>query len=391
MQHERVYLDYNAGAPLLDCARSAMVKALEQPGNASAIYHEGRGARREVETARRALAELIGATPAQIVFTSGASEAANMMLSPVLRRGGKPLPVSALYLSAIEHPCVLEGGRFPAEKGHSIPVTETGVVDLTALEAMLDAHDIDMGAPMVAVMLANNETGIIQPIARIAELVHAQGGFLCVDAVQALGRIPIDVTELGADFLIFSGHKIGAPQGSGALVLADAQLTPPPLIKGGGQENFLRAGTENVAAIAGFGAACEWHLENMTKKVQISETRDYIEAGIAEISLETGNQVAQPVVFGKGEARLANTSCFSVAGIRAETALVALDLAGISASSGSACSSGKVRKSHVLAAMNVDETLMEGALRLSLGWDSGRDQAKRFLEAWQQIVGRLAA
>ena len=386
----RTYLDYNASAPLLDAAREAMLDTLSRCGNASSVHFEGREARKTIEDSRSTLAELIGADPSGVIFTSGATEAANHALAPHIRKNGKEIKLSALYHSAIEHPCVLSGGWFSADKRHSIPVTEGGVVDVPLLESLLSRHDSETGAPLVAVMLANNETGIIQPVAEIAELVHSHDGYLVVDAVQALGKVPVSIAALDADFLIFSSHKIGGPQGCGALVMADKTLSPSPLISGGGQENFHRAGTENTAAIAGFGAACRWHLENLTKNVNISTLRDSIEDRISTISLESGNGVSQPVFFGKSQKRLANTSCFAVAGIKAETALVALDLAGISVSSGSACSSGKVKRSHVLEAMNVGEAEMEGALRLSLGWEEDETGAEQFLSTWKEIVARVA-
>ncbi len=386
----RTYLDYNASAPLLDTARDAMLGTMVHAGNASSVHFEGREARKAIESARSALGELVGAAPAQIVFTSGATEAANQALCPVIRAGGKEVSVSALYHSAIEHPCVLAGGRLPAGACNAIPVTEAGIVDTAALEALLEAHDQTAGAPMVAVMLANNETGVIQPVEQISEITHRYNGFMLVDAVQALGKTPVSVSETGADFLIFASHKIGGPQGCGALVLANPSVSPMPFVRGGGQENYHRAGTENTAAIAGFGAACRWHLENLTKKVKFSTLRDSIEDRISTISLESGNGVAQPVFFGKSQKRLANTSCFAVAGIKAETALVALDLAGISVSSGSACSSGKVKRSHVLEAMSVSEAEMEGALRLSLGWEDDDAGAEQFLSAWKEIVARVA-
>ena len=249
------------------------------------------------------------------------------------RAGNETLEVSKLYYSAIEHPCILEGGRFPKQECETIKVLESGVIDIAHLEELLDNHDQASGMAMVSVMYANNETGVIQPVQEISEIVHRYNGIFLVDAVQALGKFPVSVRETGADFLIFSGHKIGAPQGCGALVFASGSLLPMPLQTGGGQENFRRAGTENVAAISGFGAACRWHSENLTKNVKISTLRDWIEDEIASVTLANGNGLGQPVFFGKSENRLANTSCFSVGGVRAESALVALDLAGISVSS----------------------------------------------------------
>ncbi|MCB1387117.1 MAG: cysteine desulfurase [Nitratireductor sp.] len=398
MPRERLYLDYNATAPLLDAARAAMNHALETGGNASSVHSEGRAARALVEQARRQLGGAIAAAASQIVFTSGASEAAAHALSPLIRAGGTDIPVSRLYVSAIEHPCVLAGGRFAADRVEILPVTQAGVIDLAALEAALKAHDRSQGSPMVAVMLANNETGAVQPVRQVADLVHAHDGFLVVDAVQAFGRMPLSIADLQAHFVILSSHKIGGPQGAGALVFGDASISPAPMIRGGGQENFQRAGTENVAAIAGFGAAAASADIMRAKSGEIAAWRDSLESGISTICAEAGNKAGDPVFFARGTGhdgalpeRLANTSCFAVPGIKAETALIALDLAGIAVSSGSACSSGKVKKSHVLKAMGVNDELAACALRVSAGPQTTKEDAERFLGAFRDITNRIAA
>jgi len=390
-QNERIYFDYNASAPLLDCARAAVHDALTWVGNASSVHFEGRNTRKHLENARKQVADLVEATTANVIFTSGATEAANHALSPVVRAGGQELSISKLYVGATEHPCVLNGGRFSKESVQHLDVDGNGLVDIAALRLCLEQHDYTAGMPMVAVQLANNETGVIQPVAEIASLVHAHDGFLVVDAVQALGKLPISMIETGADFLFLSSHKIGGPQGAGALVLANGALSPKPLFSGGGQESYHRGGTENIAAIVGFGAACEWHAENLTENIKKYSLRDSIEKGLSTISLEAGNGIPQPVFFGKSVLRLDNTSCFAVDGIKAETALVGLDLDGISISSGSACSSGKVKQSHVLEAMGASTTEMAGALRISVGWNSTKKEADRFLDAWKTIIGRMAA
>jgi len=337
------------------------------------------------------LASLIDCKPTNIIFTSGATEAANHILSPNIRASGHPRQVSKLYVSETEHPCILAGGRFQAEDVVQIPVSQSGIVDMDALSAALEGHDSASGFPMVAVQYANNETGVVQPLLEIAELVNANDGIFIVDAVQALGKEQFTLEETGADFLILSSHKIGGPQGVGAIVLRDSSLSAAPLLTGGGQENYHRGGTENVAAIAGFGAACEWHKENLSNFSKISSLRDSIEAALSTISQDTGNKVAAPVFFGASEQRLANTSCFAVPCIKAETALMGLDLEGIALSSGSACSSGKVKRSHVLEAMGASKQEMEGALRISLGWETDKQAADHFLSAWKTIIGRMAA
>ena len=388
---DRTYLDYNASAPLLDCARDALVELSGLEGNASSVHLEGREARKHIEKSRIEIASCLDCAPANVIFSSGATEAASHALAGGLKINEIIVPVGRLIVSSCEHPCVLQGGHIKEQLISVLPVTEDGLVDLVALEQMVGEHKPAHGALIVAVQHANNETGVLQPVYDVSEVVHAVGGYLLVDAVQTFGRIPFSLYDLGADFLIASSHKIGGPKGAGALVLAKGNVSPVPLVRGGGQENYHRGGTENVAAIAGFSAACTWQKENMTKNLKISSLRDSIEEGISTISLEAGNEIAQPTFFGKGVERLPNTSCFSVAGVRAETALVALDLDGIAVSSGSACSSGKVKQSHVLAAMGASLENMEAALRVSLGWNSSEECAQHFLAAWKTIVGRKAA
>lgn len=390
MTGARSYLDYNATAPLLPSAREAMLAALECVGNPSSVHREGREAKKVLEGARQKLASSIGARPANIIFTSGATEAAAHALCPIIRAGGVEIEVSKLFVSAIEHPCVLQGGRFPHDAIEILPVTEAGCVDLGALENALKAHDRRSGAAMVAVMAANNETGVLQPLEEIAALVHENEAFLTVDAVQLLGKLPFDLSALQAHFTILSGHKIGGPKGVGALVLGDGSISPMPLLTGGGQESYHRAGTENLAAIAGFAAAAAEFCENREKNGQIEALRDSIERGILTICAEAGNKAGEPVFFGRKVPRLPNTSCFAIPGLRAETALIALDLDGVAISSGSACSSGKVNKSHVLSAMGVDDEISRCALRVSAGPETAEIDATRLLGALDQIVGRIA-
>ncbi|MFK5977632.1 MAG: cysteine desulfurase family protein [Rhizobiaceae bacterium] len=389
-QTERTYLDYNASVPLLDDARAVMIEVLGSFGNASSVHFEGREFRKAVENARQHVGELVGANANQIIFTSGATESATHALSPILRAGGHDIGISTLYVSAVEHPCVFSGGRFSAQNVRILPVTEGGVLDLDALREAMRSHDHTNGAAMVAVMLANNETGIMNPIEDISQIVREYGAYLMVDAVQAVGKVPVSVSELGAHFVIVSSHKLGGPQGVGALILGDPSLSPLPLLRGGGHENFQRAGTENVAGIAGFGAACEWQVANAGGADFVVDLRDKIESGVKEIALEAGNSIAQPVIFGESERRLGNTACFAQAGVSAETALISLDLDGISVSSGSACSSGKVKRSSVLEAMGVDDELSASALRISLGWQSNDHDTTKFLDAWKKLVQRAA-
>lgn len=380
---QRVYLDWNATAPLLPQARAAMLDALDAGGNASSVHAEGRAARAVVEAARRSVAALTGAAPAHVVFTSGATEAANMVLSPDYRMGKAPLQVGRLYHSAIEHPCVREGGRFAAAARVELPVGRDGRLDLAALETALSAHPADAGMPLVAVMLVNNETGILQPVAEAAAIIHRHGGLLVVDAVQAVGRIPVDINALGADFLILSAHKIGGPKGIGALISRGETLMPAPLITGGGQEKGHRCGTENVAAIAGFGAAAAVMLQDPdARNGAIAALRDRLEAGMRAIA-------ADVVIHGSEGPRVGNTCYFSLADMKAETGQIAFDLEGVALSAGAACSSGKVGQSHVLTAMGLDPAL--GGLRISLGPSTTDDDIDAALGAFARICARRRA
>lgn len=380
MAPNRTYLDWNATAPLSAPARAAMLDALRLPGNASSVHGEGRAARGALETARRQVAALVGAEAPHVTFVSGATEAANHVLTPEFRMGRAPLTVSRLFVSAIEHPAIREGGRLDPERVTEVPVNRDGIVDLAALENLLAGHDRSAGLPMVAVMLANNETGIIQPVAEAAAIAHAHGGLMVVDAVQAVGRVPVDINALDADFLILSSHKIGGPKGVGALVSRGEVLMPKPLIRGGGQEKGHRSGTENFHAIVGFGAAAAAALENLEERsAAIAGLRDRLEAGMRQAAPDA-------IIHGETVPRVANTCFFTLPGLKSETGQIAFDLEGIALSAGSACSSGKVGESHVLSAMGYDPKL--GALRISLGPDTTDEDISRTLAAFAKIAGR---
>ncbi len=252
MAAHRAYLDWNASAPLCDAARAAMLDALDMAANPSSVHSEGRRARQIIEEARRQVAALVGGRADHVVFTSGATEAATTLLTPDWRMGRSALRMGRLYVCEADHPCLLNGGRFAPEQVSRIGVDENGLLELDALSSALASHDRDTGLPLVAVHAVNNETGVIQPLAEIAAIVRQAGGVLVLDAVQAAGRIPLDMTAGLADYLILSSHKIGGPKGAGAIVAAADLMMPAPLITGGGQEKGFRAGTENLAAIAGF-------------------------------------------------------------------------------------------------------------------------------------------
>jgi cysteine desulfurase len=373
----RVYLDWNATTPLRAEARTAMLAAWELIGNPSSVHAEGREARRLVEETRATLAAAVGALPRNVVFTSAGTEANALALSPGLR-GSSGRLVERLLVSAVEHASVLSGGRFPADKVNQIPVTRAGVIDLDHLKASLG----DGPPALVSIMAANNETGAIQPIAEAAGIVHEAGGLLHVDAIQALGKIPFDIKTVDADLATFSAHKIGGPKGVGALVLAEGIAGLEPVLRGGGQELSRRAGTENVAGIAGFGAAVRAALQALPEDAERMATlRDSLENGIRGI--------AGAAVFADDVKRLPNTILFTAPGLKAETAVIGFDLEGVAVSSGSACSSGKVQPSHVLSAMGYDATVAQGAVRLSLGWSTEPGDINRALEAWRKLGNTL--
>jgi cysteine desulfurase len=385
---ERIYLDWNATAPLRPQARAAMVAALDQIGNPSSVHQEGRAARHLVEQARERVAILVGAEPRNVVFTSGGTEANMMALTPALEISGKKTSFHRLMISAVEHASVRAGGAFPPHQVEAIPVTAEGVVDIGALEGRLnEVQRQGLKAPLVSVMAANNETGVIQPIRATAAAVHAAGGLLHVDAVQALGRIPFDINGSDADLITVSAHKLGGPHGVGALIKRSADLhLAEPLLRGGGQERSARAGTENVAGIAGFGAAAAAAMATLTAdSEQMRSLRDRLESELAK-----SPTISPTIVFGRNAERLPNTSLFATPGLRAETALINLDLSGFAVSSGSACSSGKVTASHVLAAMGVPDKLSSGAIRLSIGPTTRESEINLFLEAWMKLLAGLS-
>jgi cysteine desulfurase len=365
---DRTYLDWNATARLRPEARAAVLASLDIGGNPSSVHGVGRMARRTVEQAREEVAALVGVTPREVIFTSGGTEANALALTPALG--------DVLLVSAIEHPSVLGGGRFATVQ--DIAVTSAGEVDLEALRK----HASDTSRPLVSIMLANNEAGVVQPVVQAAEIVHAAGGLLHVDAVQGPGRIACDFRALGADLMTLSAHKLGGPQGVGALIKREA-LDLDPQIRGGGQERGARAGTENVPGIGGFGAAARavrhsWRDE----AARMAALRDRLETGLKAIA-------PQAVIFGEAANRLPNTTLFAVPGVKAETAVISLDLEGVAASSGAACSSGKVTPSHVLAAMGIDAELIRGAIRLSLGYSTTEAEIEAFLKAWAKLAEGL--
>jgi cysteine desulfurase len=378
---ERTYFDWNATAPLREAARQALQDALAVLGNPSSVHAEGRLAKRLVEEARERVALLIGARPADVIFTSSGTEANALALTPAIETADEKRPRDRLFLSAIEHASVMAGGRFPREAVENLGVDADGRLDLAALSQALTRA----ARPLVSVMLANNETGVIQPVPEAAALVHAAGGLMHVDAVQGAGRIACDIGALGADILTLSAHKIGGLKGVGALIRARDDIHfADPLIRGGGQERGMRAGTENVAGIVAFGAAAEAaQASGADEAGAMLALRNRLEAGLKAIT-------PQAVIFGEKAERLPNTTLFGLPGMKAETAVIAFDLEGVAVSSGSACSSGKVQPSHVLAAMGVSPALAQGAVRVSLGWGTTERDIERFLNAWRKLGTALS-
>ncbi|WP_127089036.1 cysteine desulfurase family protein [Aquabacter cavernae] len=377
----RAYLDHNATSPLRAEARAAMLELLDAPGNPSSVHADGRAARARVERAREQVAALCGAPRAGVVFTSGATEANALVLHPQLEVAGRPVSCDVLLTNGAEHLSVLRGHRFAPEQVEVLPVDGQGYLDLNALEASLVRHGAAGRRALVSLMAANNETGILQPVIEVANLAAAHGAVIHCDAVQAAGRVALDAEALPVDFLTLSAHKVGGPQGAGALVArhADSRVRAP-LIPGGGQERGRRGGTENVAAIAGFGAAAAAAATGREEEaIRLSGLRDRLEKGIVRF-------IQDARIVGEGAQRLPNTSCVIFAGLKAETLVIALDLAHVSVSAGSACSSGKVGASHVLTAMGMEPDAAGAAIRFSLGWSSTADDVDLALASLERVV-----
>lgn len=361
------YLDFNATTPLRPEVIAVMTDTAAQVGNASSVHRFGRLARRAVEDAREKVATLAGATPANVIFTGSGTEANNLALRGTGREA---------LVSAVEHESVLAANA----QTETLAVDQHGIVELAALADVLSMRKAPV---LVSIMLANNETGVIQPVADAAALAHEQGALVHCDAVQAAGRLPLDITALGVDMLTLSAHKIGGPQGVGALVLA-RDLPLDALLRGGGQERSRRAGTENVAGIVGFGVAAELAGAALVDMPRLAALRDEIEARVVAA-------MPDAAIHGASAARLANTSCIGLPGVRHDTQVMALDLAGVAVSAGAACSSGKMAPSHVLAAMGCEPRDAASAIRLSLGWRSTVADADRFVAAWTDMAHRFAA
>jgi cysteine desulfurase len=386
MSAPRSYLDWNATAPLRPEARAAMLAALDCVGNASSPHREGRQARSLIEGARENIAAALGVDAAHVYFTSGATEAANWLLTPEVASAARSAPLELLLLGATEHACLIEGHRFPAPRVETIPVNGDGAIELSWLERRLEvaAARHGPGAVMVAVQVANNETGVVQPLQPLAALLAERGAVGVWDAVQAIGRLPLAASAFGNALVFLSGHKLGGPKGVGAVIVAGPEVRLAPLLRGGGQERRQRSGTENIVGIVGLAAAVRAAISEAEETAAHSRAlQRRFEAGLRRLS-------ADAVIFGEAQPRLANTSCFALPELAAETALIALDLAGVAVSSGSACSSGKVAGSHVLAAMRVEPGLARCALRVSSGRTTTASEIDRCLDVLQAILAGRA-
>jgi cysteine desulfurase len=376
MTAPRAYLDWNASAPLLPEARAAMLAAMDEVGNPSSIHAEGRASRMIVEEARAEIAALVGGDAEGVVFTSGASEAINGVLRQGLTGGLARAPHARLIIGASEHAAVFAAaGRDTT----ILPVGPDGRIDQAALSALL----ADGPSALVAIQLANNETGILQDIPVLGERVHAAAGALVVDAVQGPGRLPIDFRALGSDAIFLSAHKFGGPKGVGAIVFRDGRTRlDHAFIAGGGQERGHRGGTENVIGIAGMGAAARAVRASDEAAQTMNQLRDHFENRLMHIAPDVR-------IVGKGAPRLANTTCFAIPGLPADKALIAFDLDGVAVSSGSACSSGKVKASHVLKAMGEPDWVIGGAIRVSIGGTTTMDEIGRCLASLEKQVKRI--
>jgi cysteine desulfurase len=362
-----VYLDHNATTTIRPAAADAVYDALTLTGNPSSVHSHGRMARRVMEDARDNIGNLVGANPNDVLFTGCGTESNNLALCGTLAEN--------FFVSTTEHPSTLMAN----DKAQAIAVDTEGLIDINALDALLSAAS---GRSLISVMLANNETGVIQPISEVVRIAKQYDALVHCDAIQGAGKIPVDMTSLGLDLMSLSAHKIGGPQGVGALI-ARAGLDMVPVLRGGGQERRMRAGTENVAGIAGFGAAAREASSGLDHMDSLRILRDQVVSSIRSYT---------PVrVFGEANIRLPNTACIAMPGVSAETQLMAFDLSGVSVSSGSACSSGKVESSHVLAAMGVDADEALTAIRISLGWNNTPKDADKFIDVWTTIFSKFQA
>ncbi|RCL02476.1 MAG: cysteine desulfurase [Candidatus Tokpelaia sp. JSC161] len=371
----RIYLDYNSTAPLNIHVYKNFIKALSNFGNPSSVHTEGRQAKAVIGEARQKISDLLHADKKNVIFTSGATEAAATLLTRYYFSGRIPLVMSHFYFSATEHPCITCLGRFPVEMSQVIPVDANGIVQPEKLKKILMRHDKSKGLPLVAIQYANHETGVIQPIMALAKVVREAGGLFIVDIVQAVFREKIDIRKGVGDFFILSAHKMGGPKGIGAFVASENTIRPQPLLPGGGQEYGLRSGTEAVPLILAFGVAATYASYTSEDQRRLAYFQRYLEQSLQDI-------LPNLMIHGRDVSRLANTTFFSAPDFKAETMQIAFDLAGIAVSGGAACSSGKVGLSPVLRAMGYQK----GAIRVSTGKETTMKEIEEFLTVFKKII-----
>ena len=368
------YLDFNATTPVLPEVKAAMSTALDSTGNPSSVHRAGREARSKVEAAREEIARLVGSSSDGIVFTSGGTEANNLVLRNAAEKGRH------VFSSAIEHDSILNVIPILYSGATLIPVGSEGVVDVDVLNDLLSMHS---NPALVSIMLANNETGVIQPVKKVAEIAKSYGAIVHCDAVQGPSKIAVSIADLGVDWLTISAHKFGGPQGVGAVVVGNGSEAPTAFLLDGGQELGRRSGTENVPGIVGFGEAAKCALSKSDEIKRVKLLRDTLEISLRAVAYDA-------IIVGENSPRLPNTTCIVMPGVPAETQVMSLDLEGVRVSAGSACSSGKVSASHVLRAMGLPAEHIGSAIRVSLGWSSNMDDVDRFIAAWLKLRDRLS-
>ena len=374
----RHYLDHNATAPVRPEVVEVVAETMRLDGNSLSVHEEGRRAHKTLEDAREKVRSLINAPVNGVIFTSGGTESIHYALHGVM----KPHNVKRFFISSLEHAAVKANAETTGAEIETIPALASGVVDLAWLEERLKGYDIEReGGFMVCLMFANNESGVLQPVQAAADIAHQAGGLLYCDAAQAVGKVPVNFVMSGADIMSLTGHKFGGPVGVGALV-AGPNLPLEPQMRGGGHEQNRRAGTHNVPAIAGLGLACELAKKSLARVDEIAALRDRMEAAAVEAGAK---------IWGADEPRLPGTLCLSAPGFSGATQLMTMDLAGISVSAGTACSSGKTKPSHVLSAMGASEDEATSAIRVSLGWNSTAGDADAFIREWPTAYARIKA
>lgn len=374
----RFYLDHNATAPVRPEVVDIVAETMRRDGNSMSVHEEGRAAHKTLEDARERVRSLVNAPVNGVIFTSGGTESIHYALHGTLRPHG----IKRIFISAVEHSAVAANAETTGAEIETVPAKPSGVVDGEWLKARLADYDVERdGAFLVCVMFANNETGVVQPAREIADITHDAGGLFFCDAAQAVGKVPVNFVMSGADMMALTGHKFGGPVGAGALIVGP-NLPLEPVMRGGGHEMNRRAGTHNVPVIAGLGLACELARESLARADEIARLRDQMQdAAVA----------AGAKVWGAEEDRLPGTLCLSADGFSGATQLMSLDLAGVAVSAGSACSSGKTKPSHVLKAMGASEEQATCAIRASLGWNSGREDAEAFIREWPKAYERVRA